>query len=1080
MVTWTAPAAITYGTPLSAVQLDATANVAGTFSYAPNAGAVPGLGEQTLNVTFAPTDTANYTSASASTRILVTGYATTTNPDGTVSITGSAGLAGAITIPSSVDGKAVTGIGQSAFAGCTELTSVTIPASVASIGDQAFSGCTGLTSVTISSGVKTIGADAFDGCTSLSAITLPESLTSIGDNAFAGCSSLVTVTIPAGVTSIGASPFAYCSDLTAIGVESGNTAYASVDGVLYDITLTTLVQFPPGYSGTNEQVPQMLQPARALVTAPGSSSSPNFRIRTSFVIPSCVTHIGTGAFAGSVNLSTVVVPGSVTLIDEGAFTDCAVLNTLSFQGNAPTVGTTAFSGDSNLTTVSYAQGTTGWTATVAGVATVQKSAPTLTWATPANFSYGTLLSAAQLNATANVAGDFSYSPAAGTLLAAGLHSLSVTFTPTDTADYSTAAATQVVNVNLTTPAITWPAPAAITYGTALSSTQLNATASVSGSFAYTPAAATILTPGSQTLSVTFTPDDTADYSTATATQTLLVNPAAPASDPAEAVVATGFQAVWSPVVGATGYYLDVSTDSAFSSFVTGYQALDVHNVTELGIAGLNPGTAYYYRVRAYDGTSTGLNSATTTVSTTATVSITSPLTVSTLAGSALVYGSADGTASAARFWYPSGLAVDASSNVVVADTDNNTIRKVTAAGVVTTIAGRAGLAGTADGSGTAAQFDRPSGIAIDGSGNTYIADTLNNTVRKMTSAGVVSTIAGQAGVAGNADGVGSAALFHGPQGLSVDASGNLYIADTNNQIVRKLVLSTGVVSTVAGSKGAAGSVDGTGTAALFNSPTDLVADSSGNVYVADTDNHTVRKLTSSGVVTTIAGHAGYSGGADGTGSAATFDSPSAITIDASGNLYVGDTGNFTIRQVVPSTGAVTTLAGLAGTSGSTDGLGSAARFFQPAGIVADSSGNLYIADTDNHTIRLGVLAAAPAIQSQPQSATVTAGASVSFSVTATGHPTLSYQWYFNGAAISGATSSSYSISSAQASNAGSYTVTVTNVIKSVTSNAATLTVSAATQPTKSGGGGGAPSWWFLVAVATLGIARFAHRRRNSP
>src|SRR5208283_139776 len=182
------------------------------------------------------------------------------------------------------------------------------------------------------------------------------------------------------------------------------------------------------------------------------------------------------------------------------------------------------------------------------------------------------------------------------------------------------------------------------------------------------------------------------------------------------------------------------------------------------------------------------------------------------------------------------------------------------------------------------------------------------------------------------------------------------IADTNNQTVRKMVLSSGEVSTIAGLAGTSGSADGTGSSALFNGPFGVAVDSSGNVYVADADNNTIRKVTSSGVVTTIAGLAGSSGGADGTGGTATFDSPSALTIDSSGKLYVADTGNFTIRVVVPSTGVVSTLAGVAGTSGSSDGLGSAALFFQPAGIAADNNGDLYIADTDNHTIRLGVLA----------------------------------------------------------------------------------------------------------------------------
>jgi hypothetical protein len=175
---------------------------------------------------------------------------------------------------------------------------------------------------------------------------------------------------------------------------------------------------------------------------------------------------------------------------------------------------------------------------------------------------------------------------------------------------------------------------------------------------------------------------------------------------------------------------------------------------------------------------------------------------------------------------------------------------------------------------------------------------------------------------------------------------------------------------------------------------------------------------------------------------------------------------------------VTTLAGLAGTEGSTDGLGSAVRFFGPAGIAADNSGNLYVADTNNHTVRLGLLSQAPSIQTQPQSQTVSAGSSVQFSVTASGRPAVSYQWNFNGTAINGATSSSYSLSNTQSGSAGNYTVIVSNVMGSVTSNQAALTVNAVTPPPSGGGGGGgggAPSMWFYGALLLLAAVRIFQR-----
>jgi hypothetical protein len=254
--------------------------------------------------------------------------------------------------------------------------------------------------------------------------------------------------------------------------------------------------------------------------------------------------------------------------------------------------------------------------------------------------------------------------------------------------------------------------------------------------------------------------------------------------------------------------------------------------------------------------------------------------------------------------------------------------------------------------------------------------------------------------------------------------------------------------------------------------------------VADTENHTIRAITPSGLVTTSAGLAGSSGGADGAGSASRFNNPAAISVDPSGNVYVADTDNHTIRMIVTSTGTTSTLAGLAGTSGSADGIGAAVRFFAPTGLAMDHNSNLYIADTNNDTLRVGLLPAIPAIQNQPQSQTVTAGSSVQFSVTASGRPAPTYQWYFNGNAITGATGNSYSLTNAQASNAGNYTVAVTNAMGGKTSDPATLTVTPVTSPPSGGGGGGggggAPSLWFCGSLLLLAAARRSFGRRQQP
>ena len=337
--------------------------------------------------------------------------------------------------------------------------------------------------------------------------------------------------------------------------------------------------------------------------------------------------------------------------------------------------------------------------------------------------------------------------------------------------------------------------------------------------------------------------------------------------------------------------------------------------------------------------------------------------INTIAGNGTSgYGGDGSVATAARLQHPSGVAFDYSGNIYIADDSNHCVRKINSAGIITTIAGTGTGSYSGDGSAaTLAGLHSPTGIATDRSGNLYIADRLNNRVRKVTPGGTITTFAGTGSAGYGGDGsAATAALLNGPTGVVVDDAGNIYIADNGNNRVRK-VTTAGVISTFAGTGVAGYTGDfGVATGARFNQPAGVATDASGNIYIADGGNNCVRKVNNSGIVVTIAGNG--SAGFSGDGGAATAAQLQAITgvgVDGIGDVYVADAGNNRIRKI-DTTGVITTLAGT-GTAGyGGDGSAATAAVLNlPAGVGVDGTGNVFIADFNNNRVRRVLLNRAP-------------------------------------------------------------------------------------------------------------------------
>jgi sugar lactone lactonase YvrE len=295
------------------------------------------------------------------------------------------------------------------------------------------------------------------------------------------------------------------------------------------------------------------------------------------------------------------------------------------------------------------------------------------------------------------------------------------------------------------------------------------------------------------------------------------------------------------------------------------------------------------------------------------------------------------------FYSPAAVAIDAAGNLYVADYGNNLIRKITPTGLVSTLAGT-GTAGYVNETGILASFNQPSGLAIDASGNIYVADAGNNLIRMITPAGVTTTVAGgdtSTTNNGSINGIGINASFFDPASVSLDGAGNIFVADAGNDLIRKIAPGAVVTSF-------AGTVTDSLAANIFNNPTGVTLDSHGNIFVANYLDNNILKVNSAGAVSVFAGTDSI-GSANGPASQATFYFPNSVAVDGSGNVYVSDGVNNLIRKITTD-GTVSTLAG-SGLAGAVDATGTQASFNGPAGLTVDATGNVYVADSNNNLIR---------------------------------------------------------------------------------------------------------------------------------
>ena len=427
----------------------------------------------------------------------------------------------------------------------------------------------------------------------------------------------------------------------------------------------------------------------------------------------------------------------------------------------------------------------------------------------------------------------------------------------------------------------------------------------------------------------------------------------------------------------------------------------------------------------------------------------------TYAGALQTPGFVNATGTAARFDQPAGAAINASSgSVYIADSNNGAIRVISTTSDVSSYI--LGL-----------KIGTPGAMTTDSQGNIYYADSQNNAIKQVLALDKTVWTAAYA--------------LSAPGGVAVDSSDNVYFTDGGNHAIKKIAARDGTISTIAGN-GAPGSLDGDAATATFNAPAGLVCDRAANkLYVADTLNSTLRSIDlATGAVSTIAGSAGYDGNIDGTGSTVRFRTPEGLAIDNAGFLYIADTGNSTIRICDPKTGFVLTIAGAPRETGAIDGDGVTARMTYPSAVVVDTAGtgDVFVVDTGNSAIR--VLLSKPYIFKLLESATVTPGANLTLDGRAWGSPVPAYAWFKDGVQIPNAHAETLALKSVKASDAGAYEVVATNAT-GTTSSIMELTVATSGGGGEGGGGGGgSTSLWFLLALGALLGVRWQRARQRPP